>query len=94
MAESMSTGSPTIMTWVISAGVVVLFSAISFSAGYVLGREVGRLESSTGVGSVMGDGGAGALGGRVSAGCGQEAVRGGLKRLRWGTGSGASGIIA
>ncbi|GFF37585.1 hypothetical protein IFM61606_00320 [Aspergillus udagawae] len=94
MAESMSTGSPTIMTWVISAGVVVLFSAISFSAGYVLGREVGRLESSTGVGSVMGDGGAGVLGGRASASCGQEAVRGGLKRLRWGTGSGASGIIA
>ncbi|KAF7172620.1 hypothetical protein CNMCM6106_006772 [Aspergillus hiratsukae] len=93
MAESMSTGSPTIMTWVISAGVVVLFSAISFSAGYVLGREVGRLESSTGVGSVMGEGGAG-LGGRVSAGCGQEAVKGGLKRLRWGTGSAASGIIA
>lgn len=93
MAESMSTGSPTIMTWVISAGVVVLFSAISFSAGYVLGREVGRLESSTGVGSVMGEGGAG-LGGRVSAGCGQEAVEGGLKRLRWGTGSAASSIIA
>ncbi|KAH1319487.1 hypothetical protein KXW75_008568 [Aspergillus fumigatus] len=94
MAESLSTGSPTIMTWVISAGVVVLFSAISFSAGYVLGREVGRLEAGTGVGSALGDGEAGALGGRVSAGCGQEAVRGGLKRLRWGAGSGASGVIA
>ncbi|KNG87748.1 hypothetical protein ANOM_004465, partial [Aspergillus nomiae NRRL 13137] len=51
-----SAASPTIMTWVISAGVVVLFSAISFSAGYVIGREVGRMEASTGVGSVMGDG--------------------------------------
>ncbi|PYI02108.1 hypothetical protein BO78DRAFT_400833 [Aspergillus sclerotiicarbonarius CBS 121057] len=83
--------SPTVMTWVISAGVVVLFSAISFSAGYVLGREVGRLEAhGTGIGSVMGDSG---VPGRAT-GCGQEAVRGGLKRLRWGSGPSGSGIIA
>ncbi|KAI9045648.1 uncharacterized protein KD926_008065 [Aspergillus affinis] len=87
-----SAGSPTIMTWVISAGVVVLFSAISFSAGYVLGREVGRMESGTGMGSVMGDGGF--SGGKATAGCGQEAVRGGLKRFRWGSGTPGSGIIA
>ena len=37
--------SPTLMTWVVSAGVVVLFSAISFSAGYAIGREVGRVEA-------------------------------------------------
>lgn len=91
-ATADSAGSPTIMTWVISAGVVVLFSAISFSAGYVLGREVGRIESGTGMGSVMGDGGF--SGGKATAGCGQEAVRGGLKRFRWGSGTSASGIIA
>ena len=83
--------SPTIMTWVISAGVVVLFSAISFSAGYVLGREVGRMEA-TGVGSVMGDGSLAS--GRTSAACGQEAVRGGLKQFRWGSGTSGSGILA
>ncbi|GJP91853.1 hypothetical protein CBS63078_1619 [Aspergillus niger] len=85
-----STASPTVMTWVISAGVVVLFSAISFSAGYVLGREVGRLEASTGM-TVAGDTG---VPGRAAAGCGQEAVRGGLKRIRWGSGTSGSGIIA
>jgi hypothetical protein len=36
--------SPTLMTWVVGAGVMVLFSAISFSAGYALGKEVSRLE--------------------------------------------------
>ncbi|KAL5361234.1 hypothetical protein BJX96DRAFT_151597 [Aspergillus floccosus] len=82
--------SPTIMTWVISAGVVVLFSAISFSAGYVLGREVGRIEANPGV--VVGD--ANFSSGRASARCGQEAVRGGLKRFRWGSGTSGSGIIA
>ncbi|RDW86301.1 uncharacterized protein DSM5745_02943 [Aspergillus mulundensis] len=84
--------SSAVMTWVISAGVVVLFSAISFSAGYVLGREVGRLEASTGMGSVLGD--AGVPGSRVSATCGQEAVRGGLKRFRWSPGSTVSGVVA
>jgi hypothetical protein len=83
--------SSAVMTWVISAGVVVLFSAISFSAGYVLGREVGKLEA-TSMGSALGD--AGPQGGRASAACGQEAVRGGLKRLRWGTTSTGTGVIA
>ncbi|KAA8645872.1 uncharacterized protein ATNIH1004_007293 [Aspergillus tanneri] len=87
-----SAGGPTIMTWVISAGVVVLFSAISFSAGYVLGREVGRMEAGPGMGSIMGDGGL--SGGKAFAGCGQEAVRGGLKRFRWGSGTAASGVMA
>ena len=75
------------MTWVISAGVVVLFSAISFSAGYVLGREVGRAEM-----GVMSEGGI--PGPRSSAACGQEAVRGGLKRLRWGTAAVGSASLA
>ncbi len=65
--------SPTMMTWVVSAGVVVLFSAISFSAGYAMGKEVGRAEVSLGS---PGNGGA----------CGKEVGRG-LRRLRWGSGS-------
>ena len=69
--------SPTFMTWVLSAGVVVLFSAISFSAGYVVGREVGRFE-------------AGTVAGRDGMGCGKEMGRG-LRRLRWGGSSG--GVI-
>ncbi|KAJ5162279.1 hypothetical protein N7492_007671 [Penicillium capsulatum] len=78
--------SPTVMTWVISAGVVVLFSAISFSAGYMLGREIGKAEM-----GIMGDGNV--PGPRSSAACGQEAVRGGLKRLRWGTAAAGSASL-
>ncbi|KAK2855724.1 hypothetical protein FQN49_004900 [Arthroderma sp. PD_2] len=86
---SSSTISPTVMTWVISAGVVVLFSAISFSAGYVLGREVGRIESGQGL---YGNGLSnisepGSSGFATGAGCGREAVQGSLGRLRWGGGS-------
>lgn len=62
--------SPTLMTWVVSAGVVVLFSAISFSAGYAIGKEVGRVET-------------GALGGKDGIVCGKEVGRG-LRKLRWG----------
>ena len=69
--------SPTLTTWVVSAGVVVLFSAISYSAGYVNGREVGRFE-------------AGGMAGREGIGCGKEVGRG-FRRLRWGTSSG--GVI-
>jgi len=61
--------SPTLATWMISAGVVLVFSAISFSAGYAWGREVGRIEGEMGL--TTGD-------------CGREAMRGsGLRRLRW-----------
>lgn len=81
-----TTVSPTIMTWVISAGVVVLFSAISFSAGYMIGREVGRTEI-----GMMGDG---VPGPRPSAACGQEAVRGGLRKLRWGSAAAGSASLA
>lgn len=86
-AESSAPASPTIMTWVISAGVVVLFSAISFSAGYMLGREVGKTESG-GLGTVLGDGSSG------RTGCGRETVKGSLKRLRWGTAAAGSGIMS
>lgn len=90
MTSSLVPVSPTLMTWVISAGVVVLFSAISFSAGYALGREVGRTEmglDST-VGGSISDQFASL---KSSNGCGRDAVKGGLKRLRWGaTGGGVS----
>jgi hypothetical protein len=36
--------SPTMMTWLVSAGVVVILSALSFGAGYSMGREAGLLE--------------------------------------------------
>lgn len=65
--------SPTLMTWVVSAGVVVLFSAISFSAGYAMGKEVGRAEANF----------AGQTNGAM---CGKEVGRG-LRRLRWGSAS-------
>ncbi|KAJ5372759.1 hypothetical protein N7517_004765 [Penicillium concentricum] len=86
MTDPTTTVSPTIMTWVISAGVVVLFSAISFSAGYMIGREVGRVEV-----GMMGDG---VPGPRPSTGCGQEAVRGGLRKLRWGSAAAGSASLA
>lgn len=36
--------TPTLLTWVVSAGVVVFLSALSFGAGYSVGKEAGRLE--------------------------------------------------
>ncbi|KAI9764663.1 MAG: hypothetical protein M1840_008160 [Geoglossum simile] len=72
--------SPTLFTWVVSAGVVILVSAISFSAGYAMGREVGRGEAS------------GVLGGSDLRGDREEIVRGGLRRLRWG-GAGGKAVV-
>lgn len=68
--------SPTLFTWVVSAGVVVLVSALSFSAGYVVGNEAGYAEAMGQMGGV----------GTEASSCGKEAVRGtglGLRRLRW-----------
>ena len=62
--------SPTMMTWFISAGVVIVFSTISFAAGYAWGKEVGRVEGQIGL---------------EGASCGREAIRGsrtGLSKLR------------
>jgi hypothetical protein len=69
--------SPTLLTWVVSAGVVVVLSAISFSAGYSLGREAGRLEADGIVGGGMID-----LSGGREAGCAREVASRslGLKR--------------
>lgn len=41
--------SPTMISWCISAGIVLVFSAISFSAGYALGKDVGHVEAQTGL---------------------------------------------
>jgi hypothetical protein len=67
--------SPTLLTWIVSAGVVVVLSAISFSAGYSIGKEAGRLEA-VGFGS-----------GSEMNGCAREAGRSGLglRRLRFAT---------
>jgi len=71
--------SPTFLTWVVSAGVVVLVSALSFSAGYVVGKEAGHAEAMGKLGAVGGEAGR----------CGKEAAGGiGLRRLRW-SGAGA-----
>ncbi|KAF2158014.1 hypothetical protein K461DRAFT_274260 [Myriangium duriaei CBS 260.36] len=66
--------SPTLLTWVVSAGVVVVLSAISFSAGYSIGREAGKMEASSFAGA----------GGEVGS-CASEAGRSGmgLRRLRF-----------
>jgi hypothetical protein len=68
--------SPTLLTWVVSASVVILVSAISFSAGYVVGRETGRAE-------VLGEVGSGVR--EAGRACGRDAIEGagrGLRRLR------------
>jgi hypothetical protein len=78
--------SPTLLTWVMSAGVVVLVSVVGFGAGYVIGREVGRGETLGLNGSTVLDGGS----------CGREVVRGSsgsLRRFRWGSGV-AKSIVA
>ncbi|KAK7752744.1 hypothetical protein SLS62_005296 [Diatrype stigma] len=86
--------SPTLLTWVVSAGVVVLVSVVGFGAGYVIGREVGRQEA-------LSSGGLGLAGNASSGGsCGAEVIRSGgsaasggtLRRFRWG--GGVSSIAA
>jgi hypothetical protein len=79
--------SPTLLTWVMSAGVVVLVSVVGFGAGYVIGREVGRQEALAGLNgsSFLGDGGS----------CSREVARssGTLRKFRWGSGV-AKSIVA
>ncbi|KAK0302597.1 hypothetical protein LTR01_008667 [Friedmanniomyces endolithicus] len=75
--------TPTLLTWVVSAGVVVVLSALSFGAGYSLGKEAGRLEGGSlgsGGGGGLGGGDGGAFGGvdREVRGCAREAARSGL----------------
>nr|POF26300.1 hypothetical protein CFP56_22449 [Quercus suber] len=61
--------SPTLLTWIVSAGVVVFLSALSFTAGYSVGREAGRLE---GAGDLT------AVGDEQLRNCAREAGRSGL----------------
>jgi hypothetical protein len=67
--------SPTLLTWVVSAGVVVLVSVVGFGAGYALGKEVGRQEALNGLSD--------------NTSCGKEAMKqvSGIRRFRWGNGS-------
>ncbi|KAK3987407.1 hypothetical protein QBC44DRAFT_119190 [Cladorrhinum sp. PSN332] len=73
--------SPTLIPWVVGAGVVVLISVVGFGAGYVIGREVGRQENVLSLGS------AGSAS-NATASCGRDLVRstsgGTLRRFRWG----------
>ena len=68
--------SPTLLTWVVSAGVVVLVSVVGFGAGYVIGREVGRQEGlSLSAGSV-----------NETSSAGRDVMRsstGTLRRFKW-----------
>lgn len=68
--------SPTLLTWVVSAGVVVLVSVVGFGAGYVIGREVGYQEGLTAsVGGI-----------NETTSCGREVMRssgGSLRRFKW-----------
>lgn len=69
--------SPTLLTWVVSAGVVVLVSVVGFGAGYVIGREVGRQEGLAASVSSVND----------TASSSRDVLRssgGGLRRFRWG----------
>lgn len=77
--------SPTLLTWVMSAGVMVLVSVVGFGAGYVIGREVGRGEG-LGLNGTIVDNGS----------CGREVVRGStgsLRRFQWGGGV-AKSVVA
>ncbi|KAI1422677.1 hypothetical protein F5Y12DRAFT_786604 [Xylaria sp. FL1777] len=80
--------SPTLLAWVVSAGVVVLVSVVGFGAGYVIGREVGRQETLSSLG------GAGNMSAVSEGGnCGREVLKssgGTLRRFRWGSGMGRS----
>lgn len=71
--------SPTLMTWVFSAGVVVLVSVVGFGAGYVIGREAGKQEVLASAST--------SFNASDTTSCGREVMHssgGGLRRLKWG----------
>ncbi|KIH95096.1 hypothetical protein SPBR_03467 [Sporothrix brasiliensis 5110] len=87
--------SPTLLTWVVSAGVVVLVSVVGFGAGFVIGREVGRQEAAAAASAAASSSSsslamASAANGSASAStaCGREIMRSStgstLRRFRWG----------
>lgn len=68
--------SPTLLTWAVSAGVVVLVSVVGFGAGYVIGKEVGQQEALASVSGL-----------NETSSCGREVIRssgGSLRRFKWG----------
>jgi hypothetical protein len=79
--------SPTLLTWVVSAGVVVLVSALSFSAGYVVGKESGHAEAMGQLGAAGAE--AGSCAREVASGVKSTGL--GLRKLRW---TGGAGIRA
>ncbi|KAK2595254.1 hypothetical protein QQS21_007041 [Conoideocrella luteorostrata] len=81
--------SPTLLTWVVSAGVVVLVSVVGFGAGYVIGREVGRQEAQDAFSASM-------SAANETSQTGREVIRSssGLRRLRWGAGAVSRSIAA
>jgi len=54
LTSTLSSTDASLLTLAVSAGAVIILSAISFSAGYVLGKEVGKVEAETVVGVVVG----------------------------------------
>lgn len=81
--------SPSVLTWVVSAGVLVLVSVVGFGAGYVIGREVGRQEGAAA--SLGGGMGFASEAGSNATSCGREVIRsttpgGTLRRFKWGVG--------
>ncbi|KAG6005397.1 hypothetical protein E4U21_000177 [Claviceps maximensis] len=81
--------SPTLLTWVVSAGVVVLVSVVGFGAGYVIGREVGRQEAQDAVYASIGAA-------HETSHTGREVIRTstGLRKLKWGAGAVSRTIVA
>lgn len=83
--------SPSVLTWVVSAGVLVLVSVVGFGAGYVIGREVGRQEgAASSLGGIGFGGGDAAAASQNATSCGREVIRstssGTLRRFKWGVG--------
>ncbi|KAL1840643.1 hypothetical protein VTJ49DRAFT_251 [Mycothermus thermophilus] len=69
--------SPTLLPWVVSAGLVVLVSVVGFGAGYVIGREVGRQEGAASSVFGLADSASNASSAATTAaGCGGEVVSG------------------
>lgn len=75
--------SPTLLTWFVGAGVVVLVSALSFTAGYTVGKEAGYTEAMGQLGNV---GEAGKCSKEAATGLGRAGL--GLRKLRWTGGTG------
>jgi len=83
-SDDIAAVSPTLLTWFVAGGVVVLVSALSFSAGYAVGKDSGRFEAFSGLGQ------------NETGERSREALKGGLglRRLRWSSGTVAAAVGA